>query len=291
MTVSVPDALQPSLRRVYREAGRVTAPLRVLPSFLVVGGQRCGTTSLHRALRQHPAVVDASLKKGVHYFDLHYGKGGGWYRGHFPFAMTTRRLARRLGTSVLAGESTPYYMFHPLAPARIADDLPGVRLIAMLRDPVERAYSAYTHERARGYESLGFAEAVDAEPERLAGEVERLRNDPGYVSHAHQHNAYLTRGQYVEQLRALEAAVGRDRLLVLDSHRLFDDPGAVLLEVLDFLALPPDPGMSLSHHNERPRAALDTRLRSRLEAHFQPYDQALAAWWGRPVSWQAPRRG
>lgn len=287
MTPAVPALLRPAVGSAYRQAGRVTAPLRVLPSFLVVGAQRCGTTSLHRGLRQHPAVLDASLKKGVHFFDQQYDKGLGWYRGHFPVTARVRLLERRLHTHVLVGESTPYYMFHPCAPERIAADVPGVRLIAMLRDPVERAYSAYTHELARGYETLSFAEAVDAEPGRLAGEAERVREEPGYVSHAHQHNAYLGRGQYVEQLQRLEVLVGREQLAVVDSHELFAEPMKVLGEVLSFLGLPPDDAITMKRHNERPRAALDPGLRRRLESHFAPYDEQLAAWWGRPVSWRA----
>ena len=97
-------------------------------------------------------------------------------------------------------------MFHPLAADRIAADLPGVRLLVLVRDPVERAYSAHAHERARGFETEPFERALELEPARLAGEAERIAAEPGYLSASHQHHAYRARGRYVEQLRAAGAA-------------------------------------------------------------------------------------
>ena len=100
-------------------------------------------------------------------------------------------------------ESSPYYLFHPLALDRIAADLPDVKLVVLVRDPVERAYSAHAHEAARGYEDLSFAAALEAEEGRLDGEVERLLGDPAYESHAHRHQALRSRGEYAVQLERL----------------------------------------------------------------------------------------
>src|SRR5690606_1705482 len=137
---------------------------------------------------------------------------------------TARSRARRTGMPVVACESSPYYMFHPLAAERFARDLDGVRVVVMLRDPVERAYSAFTHERARGFETApDFETALALEEERLAGEVDRMRADPTYVSRHHQHNAYVARGRYVEQLERLEELLGRDRIHVVDSGDFFAD--------------------------------------------------------------------
>ncbi len=110
-----------------------------------------------------------------------------WYRAHFPVA------SGRAGRS--SGEGAPYYLFHPLVPAGSPLTLPDVRVIAILRDPVERAYSQYKQEYARGFEdSETFEQALELEPERLEGEEERMVEHPGYQSYSHQHHSYVARG-------------------------------------------------------------------------------------------------
>jgi hypothetical protein len=273
------------VRRTSDATVRLTAPLRSEPDFLIVGAQRCGTTSMFKALVQHPLVARPFLRKGVHYFDKHYDQGPRWYRGHFPIEATSR--LRRLGRGTpLTGESSPYYMFHPLAPNRIATDLPGVKVIALLRDPVERAYSAHSHESGKGFETLSFLAALDAEPERLAGERERMLTEPGYESYDLQHHAYVTRGEYHTQLLELEKALGRERLHVVDSEDFFRTPQDVFPDVLDFLGLPASDGIAFEKHNARSRSTLDPQVRDRLRTHYEPYDEALASWWGRTPSWR-----
>ncbi len=177
-------------------------------------------------------------------------------------------------------------MFHPLAGQRISADLPGVRLIVLLRDPVERAYSGHSHELARGYETLTFPEAVEAEPERLAGQRERMLAERGYESPDWQHHAYVTRGQYIDQLEALEALVGRDRMHVVDSGDFFAEPEPVFRAVCAFLGLPAAEGISFEQHNARRRSPMPDSLRAELDAHFLPYDERLARWWGTTPSWR-----
>src|SRR5947199_9614530 len=80
-----------------RSYGRLTAPRRMTPSFLICGGQRCGTTSMYRALAAHPVVLKAVLHKGVHYFDTSYDRGPAWYKAHFPRVRRGERLAERDG--------------------------------------------------------------------------------------------------------------------------------------------------------------------------------------------------
>jgi hypothetical protein len=267
--------------------GRATNRLRSLPNLLIAGGQRCGTTSMYRALAQHPAAFKPNLHKGVHYFDMQYDKGLPWYRSHFPLQAAVDKVGRQYGVTPAVFESSPYYGFHPLSPERYARDLPGVRLIILLRDPVERAYSAHAHELARGYETEPFETALELEDSRLAGQEEALIADPTFASHAHQHQAYVRRGQYVEPLRRLESALGRDRLHIVDSERFFSDPAPVYSGVLDFLGLPAANGIGFERHNARPRSPMSEQLRSRLDAHFAPYDAQLAEWLGWRPSWMA----
>src|SRR3954468_5727756 len=116
-----------------RSYGRLTSPGRMTPSFLICGGQRCGTTSMYRALAAHPAVLKAVLHKGVHYFDVSYERGMGWYKAHFPLQKQADRVYEQYGGPAQTFESSPYYMYHPQAAARIAADLPGTKLVVLVR--------------------------------------------------------------------------------------------------------------------------------------------------------------
>ncbi|MEU0488085.1 sulfotransferase domain-containing protein [Nocardiopsis sp. NPDC006139] len=262
--------------------GAVTAPARALPDFLVCGAQRSGTTSLYKSLCQNPAATGPVLRKGVHYFDTGYHRGASWYRAHFPLRMSLRGRP-----PVRAFESSPYYLFHPLAAERIARDLPWVRVVVILRDPVERAYSAHAHETARGYETEPFARAVDLEESRLAGEEEKLAADPAYVSHSHQHHGYIARGRYADQLERMEKHLGRDRMYVADYADLFDGTTRELRLIEDFLGLPPGPDRVPGRHNARERTGMPAGLRAELAARFAESDRRLARWWGRTPSWCA----
>ena len=282
--------LRAAVRAAARATGRLTAAGRMMPSFLIVGAQRCGTTSMYKTLAQHPMVLPAVLHKGAHYYDTGYDHGAAWYRGHFPLVRTARRAAVG-GRLPITGESSPYYMFHPLAGARIAADLPDVKLLVLLRDPVERAYSAHAHETARGYESEPFERALDLEPARLAGEAERLAADPAYTSYSHQHHAYVARGRYAEQIERLESLFGRDRIHVIDSQRFFVDPAPVFAGVVHFLGIGPAEGIRFEQHNARPRSPMPASVRARLEGEFAESDASLDRWLGGPPSWRMEPSG
>jgi hypothetical protein len=271
-----------------RSYGRLTAPSRMTPSFLICGGQRCGTTSLYRALSAHPVVLKAVLHKGVHYFDTSYRRGMGWYKGHFPLQRTALRVKQRYGVPAQTFESSPYYMYHPQAAPRIARDLPGVKLIVLVRDPVERAYSQHAHEVARDFEpERDFGAALALEPARLHRQEEMLAADPAYYSFAHQHHAYRARGEYARYLSVLAANVGRERIHVVESERFFAEPDRVYDEILAFLGLPDLGRPPFERHNARPRSAdMDPRIRKDLTAHFAPHDEALAGWLGHPPVWR-----
>jgi hypothetical protein len=285
-SVSVAPPAKRAVHAVWMTAGRMTSRARMLPGFLIIGAQRCGTTSMYRTLSQHPAVLKAVLHKGVHYFDMNYEQGLGWYQAHFPLAARARRVGNTEGITPLTFESSPYYMFHPLAPGRIASDLPGVKLLVLVRDPVERAYSAYAHELARGYECEAFDRALDMEDDRLSGEAERIAADPSYLSHSHQHHAYSTRGQYADQLEALERHFAAERIHVVDSGDFFARPEPVYDRVLDFLGLPHRGYPAFERHNARPRSAMPEKLRVKLDEHFLPFDERLTRWLGDVPSWR-----
>ena len=188
-----------------------------LPTFLIIGAMRSGTTALHHYLRDHPAVFMATPKE-VHFFDRHYELGLAWYRQHFSAGVGRDAI----------GEATQTYMYDGDALHRLAATLPGVQLIAVLRNPVDRAYSHYWFNRARDLEALSFEAAVEQEDERRAASpTERERRRVSYVD----------RGRYLPQLEEVVARCGRDKVLVVLFEDLRDQPGPTYAEVCRFLGV------------------------------------------------------
>lgn len=283
----VPRRFKPAARAAFLHFGAATSQLRLEPSFLVIGGQRCGTTTIFLALAEHPQVARPPTEKGTDYYTLHFSHGRSWYRGHFPIAVGARRHTRAR-ENPLAFEACTYYMFHPFALERIAHDFPGIKLVAMLRDPVERAYSAYKHELARGFESeTNFERALDLEESRLAGEVDRMRQDVDYRSHAHRHLAYKSRGQFAEQLERAYALFSRDQVHVMESEAFFDQPGREYAKLVAFLELDQSFVPDIRQHNARPSSPMPESARRHLVHHFRPHDDALADLLGREPFWRS----
>lgn len=260
----------------------------MLPNYLIIGAQKAGTTFLHEMLCTHPEVAPPKVKE-VHYFDLNSHRSKFWYRRRFGIgplheffrAGISGHLPRR-------GEATPYYLFHPLAAARIARCLPKVKLIAVLRNPVGRAYSHYQHNVRRGRENLSFADAVAAEPERLAGEEERILRDPAYRSFSHQHFSYVARGEYARQLEVYLGYFRRENLLVIKSEDLFQTPHHWFERTCGFLGINPE---STTTDVWEPRntggeyTAIDHDVRTMLETHFRPHNRRLEALLERDLNW------
>jgi hypothetical protein len=184
------------------------------------------------------------------------------------------------------GEASPYYLFHPLAAQRAAAMLPNVKLIALLRDPVERTYSHWKERRRGDAEPLDFAAALAAEPERLAGEEERLRSDPGYYSYAHEQQSYVAQSHYAQALRPWIERYGRDNLLVLVSEEYYADPTAALNQVADFLGTARGTALVGEHRNAAAGAGMDPATRDDLRRTFAPGIAELEEMLGRSLPWR-----
>ena len=254
-----------------------------LPDFLIIGGQKCGTSSLFRYLGLSPDVVLPDVKE-VHYFDLHHDRGIDWYRAQLPSASGTGRANPQ---RKITGEASPYYMFHPLVPRRIKDALPDVRLIALLRDPRRRAVSHYYHELGNGHETLPLLAALEQEDERLAGESERLVAEPGYVSFNHRHFSYQARGVYVDLLSAWRELFPAEQLLIINSDKLARDPRREMWRVYRFLDLPGDPPSHYSNYNVREYPSVPGEVEAWLRERFAEPNARLYEWLGEDLGWDA----
>lgn len=274
---TIPEPARAVLRNAVWTYGRATARARPLPDFLILGAQKAGTTALYAYLRRHPSITGPSWKE-VSYFDRHYARGEAWYRGNFPNRSRTR--------GKLVGEASPSYLFHPLGPERVQALIPEARLIALVRNPVDRALSHYNHEVALGREPLSFEEALDAEEERLRGEVERLVADPSYFSRPWWSHTYKARGRYAEQLARWLALFPPEQLLVLPTEDLGAEPGRTHARVLEFLGAAPHELDEYARVFERRYSPMPPETRVRLAAEFDEPNRRLYELLGRDLGWR-----
>jgi hypothetical protein len=258
-----------------RDAGRrATGRLRTMPTFLIGGEMKCGSSSLFEYLLRHPAILGSAVKE-VHYFDFHYHRGPGWYRSHFPM---------RFREAAAIGEATPY-LFHPLAPRRVFETDPSLRLVVVLRDPVERTHSHYWDEVSFRKEPLSFEEALEAEPERLRGEAERMLAEPGYVSDAHYRFSYVARGRYREALDRWLELFPREQLFVVGLEELIADLGRFVPELCRFIGVPVRDLSSFPAVNRKAYPPLEPATRERLAALFEEPNRELYELVGRDLGW------
>ena len=262
----------------------LTAQIRLVPDFIIIGAQKCGTTTLYTNLVKHPWIKPA-LEKEVHFFDAAYSKGLNWYRAHFPSTFYKQYVWQVYRRTLVTGEASPYYIFYPHAPRRIFETLPQVKLIVLLRNPVDRAYSHYQHQIQRGRETLSFEAALEAEPERLAGEAAKILADGGYTSFNHVHFSYLARGIYADQLAAWREYFSPERMLILNSERFFADSPAVLNQVTGFLGLPAWQAAELKKRNRGQYEKMEPAARARLVDYFRPHNQRLYDLLGARFDW------
>jgi Sulfotransferase domain len=262
-----------------RSIGKITARTRARPDFIIIGAQKAGTTSLYNYIAQHPQVLPAE-KKEIHYFDHFYQNGEFWYRSHFPHNRTLKRKG------AVTGEGSPFYLFHPLCAERISA-IPDVKLIVLLRNPVERAISHYFMQVRKGHETLPIDMAMRNEESRIATEVEKLERYPYYRSYPLAHFSYKSRGIYADQLKRYLDNFSRERLLVVKAEDLFSRTNNVLKEVYGFLGidqsfLPPDLGLRNVGKNKEP---VPSEVYKYLTDYFRPHNERLSRMLGKDLNW------
>jgi len=247
---------------------------RMLPTLIILGAQRGGTTSLFHYVTQHPQVQRAVTKE-IHYFDLNFSKGLSWYRAHFP----------RVSHGLMTLDVSPYYIFHPEVPRRLKAVLPEAKFVVLLRNPVERSHSHYWHMVKRGYERLSFSAALAEEDNRLRGETERLQANARYVSFTHRNYSYLSRGFYAEQIERWFESFSPEQFLFIKSETFFADPAAETGRVFHFLNLDGHVCIHDRIFNKNHYGAMDPSTHHALTKYYRPFNRRLAELLGQDITW------
>jgi Sulfotransferase domain len=285
----LPSGVRTTAKKALRAYGMMTGQWRSLPDFLIIGAKRGGTTSLYNYLLEHPWVTplfpSVENIKGIHFFDRNFDRGVTWYRSHFPSVGYKASIERMKKRRAIAGEASPYYLFHPLVPARAHGVVPHAKLIVLLRNPVDRAYSHYLERTRNGTEPLSFEEALAREPERLKGELDRLLKEESYYSFAHEHYSYVSQGLYLDQLEQWWSVYPRDQVCLIRSEDFFDDPNEVYRRVLEFLELPPWELREYRRYNYHASRDMSPSARRDLTAFFAPHNERLARYANVDLGW------
>jgi hypothetical protein len=269
-------------RRAAEEQWTITG---ALPDFVIIGGKKCGTTFLYHLLTQHPLVQPAASKE-LHFFDALFEEGAEWYRQCFPAPRWED------GRRTITGEASPY-MAHLHAPERMAQVVPKARLIALLRNPVERAYSDYQMVARKDREHKTFEEATGLEDPAEAGKTHPKEGETPEAEDLavfDEGSEYLSRGVYIDQLLRWTRFFDKEQILVLKSEDFFENPKETLKVVLEFLGLPEwepeSEKLAGGKRNEgRYEREMDPATRRRLEEYFEPHNRRLYDFLGTDFGW------
>ena len=263
----------------------VTRRIRTSPDFIIIGAQKSGTTSLFNYLIKHPQVLGSYIKETHFFCSENYNKGIDWYRSFFPSIFYKKLTEVALRSKVIVGECTPYYIFYPHAADRILKYFPKIKIIAILRNPADRAYSQYKHRKRFGNEKLSFEEAITREKEIIRVEHEKMINDNNYYSYDHKTSSCLSRGIYVNQLKTWMAKLHSSQLLILSFDDFINNTQEVMNTVCNFLEIKNIKQKSYRKFHQGNYKEMDATTKTNLSSFFKPYNQELYNLLGKNFRW------
>lgn len=265
----------------------LNAKNHMLPEFIIIGAQKSGTSTLFNALIKHPNIVGPT-KTEIHYFDLtqNYLKGVDWYKAHFPSNLYRKLIKKLQHRDIITGESSPEYLYLPHAPRRLKQMLPNIKIIVMLRNPVDRAFSHYFHIYRPLKEPLSFEDALAQEEERLKDFYEKMAEDEYYWNQNVVRYSYKQRGLYYDQLKRWLDIFSKDQVFIIQSEEYYRNSLEIYKRVQKFLNLPDFVPKDFKKRQSYPSYTnMNKETRKKLSSHFVPYNEKLYALIGKKFDW------
>lgn len=257
----------------------ITSPLRILPDFIVIGVGRGGTTSLYHYLGQHPCIRKAAYDE-LGFFDTNFDLGINWYRSLFPTIFTKKHIIRKW-KHFMTYDITPSYVRRPWVAERISKILPDVKLIVILRNPVDRTYSHYNMGVKEGSEKSSFEDVIKDDMVKLESNVLH-GNEYFRIS---VENSYLARGFYAEQLQIWLNLFPKDQIFVISTEDLASKTNETLGTVFDFLKLPSYKIQNLDRQRVGNYSEMNPKIRQTLIEYFKPHNEKLYSLIGKKFDW------
>ena len=207
----------------------ITSPMRTLPNFIIIGAMKSGSTSLYNYICEHPCILPAAYDE-IGFFDSNFHLGLNWYRSMFPTKKQLDAVRRKEGAAI-TGEDTPFYFWNKDARDRIQKLLPDVKLVLILRNPVDRAFSEYNNVIRGKDVNFSFEEYIKSD-------LENIKNNPLNVVQCGKKDAIISRGIYFIQLKMWQELFPHDQIFILDTNELSQKPIKTMNDVFKFLELP-----------------------------------------------------
>ena len=267
-----------SFKRIFYQ---LTNNTRVLPDFIIIGSGRAGTTALYSYLIQHPQIMKAYTheKKDVadlHFFEYMISDKIGWYRAHFPTKISKRIKELKLEKKCITGEFTSTYMYNKKVPDRIKEILPNVKILLVLRNPIDKIYSTYSQQYKFGEYLSNFEDIINSELNRM----EILEENPEFLTFNEnidsfvQHNI-LRHGIYHNYLKKWYEIFCKEQIMIIDSEQLKNDTLNCMKNIFEFLEIEKLKIKDISKINEGNYKKMDIESRKKLVDYFSPHNKKL----------------
>ena len=274
------------LKKIYwnffrRNIFGITGPLRVLPDFIIIGSMKCGTTSLYYDICEHPCASPAAYDE-IGFFDSNFHLGLNWYRSMFPTKRRIEDIRRKEGVAI-TGEDTPFYFWNPVAAKRIQKLLPNIKLITILRNPIDRAYSEYQDVVSSESNSPSFETFIE-------NEINTRRKDSSLITEENfeifnQKNSYLLKGIYVDQLKIWAGLFPKEQIFTLSTENLNSEPITALESVFQYLNLPDYKIKNIQRQKQKKYVPMNSQTRKMLIEFFKPHNERLFKFIGKKFDW------
>ena len=274
------------LKKIYwnffkRNIFGMTAFMRVLPDFIIIGSMKCGTTSLYYDICEHPCTLVAAYDE-IGFFDSNFHLGINWYRSMFPRKKQIEDIRRKEGAAI-TGEDTPFYFWKPIAAKRIQKLLPNIKLITILRNPIDRAYSEYQDLVSSESNSPSFETFIE-------NEINTRRKDSSLITEENfeifnQKNSYLLKGIYVDQLKIWAGLFPKEQIFTLSTENLNSEPITALESVFQYLNLPDYKIKNIQRQKQKKYAPMKPQTRKSLIEFFKPHNERLFKFIGKKFEW------
>jgi len=265
---------------------KFVGPTHVLPNFIIIGAAKSGTSSLYEYLIQHPSIYKCLVKE-PNYFAIYFHKSLEWYRTYFPSSLTKFYVEKILKNKFSTGEASTQYYWYPHAAKRVKELLPNVKIIVLLRNPIDRSFSHYQMEVRHGNEQLSFEDAIKNESSRTKDEYKKMMNDTMYFSPKYTMQAYIEKSIYINAIKRWTDHFPLNQFLFVKSEDLFENTTEELNKILRFLNLSEFKLKKYDVIRKGTYSKLEPKIRNELRVFFKPYNEQLYEYLGKDFGWDS----